>query len=86
MPKMLNKSRFNRRQHKIAQLFMVIFEALAVFWKELNVESLYVINSFPILACDNYRIPRCQLYQTEEYRGYQSSKKRFYPRFENVQF
>jgi hypothetical protein len=78
IPKMLAKSRFNRRQHKIAELFMVIFEALGLFWKELNEESVYVIDSFPISACDNYRIPRCQLYQTEEYRGYQASKKRFY--------
>ena len=77
-PNIPTQSRFNRRQHKIAELFMVIFEALGLFWKELNEESVYVIDSFPISACDNYRIPRCQLYQTEEYRGYQSSKKRFY--------
>ena len=78
IPKMLEKSRFNRRQHKIAELFLVVVELLGDFWKQLNEESVYVIDSFPISACDNYRIRRCQLYQGEAWRGYQASKKRYF--------
>ena len=78
IPKMLAKSRFNRRQHKIAELFLVVFELLADFWKQLNEESVYIMDSFPIAACDNYRIPRCHLYQGEGWRGYQASKKRYF--------
>lgn len=78
IPKMLDKSRLNRRQHMIADLFLAVFDLLAECWKDLNEKSTYVIDSFPISVCDNYRIQRCQLYQTEEWRGYQASKKRYY--------
>jgi hypothetical protein len=78
IPRMLEKSRFNRRQHKITELFLVVVELLGDCWKELNEESVYVIDSFPISACDNYRIPRCHLYEGEAWRGYQASKKRYF--------
>lgn len=78
IPKMLEKSRFNRRQHKLAELFLVVFELLGDLWKQLNEESVYVMDSFPLSACDNYRIPRCHLYQGETWRGYQASKKRYF--------
>src|SRR5687767_856134 len=55
IPKMLEKSRFNRRMHKISDLFLVIFNLLGEVFKQLNSESIYVIDSFPIPACDNYR-------------------------------
>lgn len=78
IPQMLTKSRFNRRQHQIRALFLAIFNVLGEVWKHLNSESLYVLDSFPIAACDNYRIPRCHLYQGEAWRGYQASKKRYF--------
>ncbi len=62
IPSMLEKSRFNRRQHRIAELFLTVFNLLASFWKELNAQSLYVVDSFPVAACDNYRIPRSRRY------------------------
>ena len=37
-----------------------------------------MVDSFPVAACDNYRICRCHLYHGEEWRGYQASKKRFF--------
>lgn len=78
IPNMLKKSRFNRRQHKIADLFVVVFDLLGEFWKQLNEESVYVIDSFPVSACDNYRIQRCHLYHGEDWRGYQASKRRYF--------
>ena len=78
VPKMLSKSRFNRRLHRAADLFLTLFSLLGETWKELNESSIYVIDSFPIAACDNYRIYRCHLYRGEQWRGYQSSKKRFF--------
>lgn len=78
IPKMLEKSRLNRRLHKIADLFLVVFNLLSEVWKQLNSESVYIVDSFPIAACDNYRIRRCKLYQGEDWRGYQASKKRYY--------
>jgi hypothetical protein len=78
IPKMLDKSRFNRRQHRLAELFLAVFNLLAAFWKDLNEQSIYVLDSFPVAACDNYRIPRSRRYCGEVWRGYQASKKRYF--------
>ena len=78
IPKMLGKSRFNRRLHRIADLFLTLFSLLGETWKALNANSIYVIDSFPIAACDNYRIYRSRLYHGEEWRGYQASKRRYF--------
>ncbi|MBK8534484.1 MAG: hypothetical protein IPL59_04785 [Candidatus Competibacteraceae bacterium] len=53
---------------------MPLFHGLAGLGHELNVESLYIIDSFPLPVCDNIRIRRCRRYQGEAWRGYQSSK------------
>jgi hypothetical protein len=63
---MLGKSRFNRRWHRNAGLFLTLFSLLGETWKQLNSNSIYVIDSFPVAACDNYRIQRCRLYRGEE--------------------
>lgn len=78
IPRMLSKSRFNRRWHRNAELFLTLFSLLGETWKQLNARSIYVIDSFPVSACDNYRIPRCHLYQGEAFRGFQASKKRYF--------
>lgn len=78
IPNMLAKSRFNRRQHQIAGLALVVFNLLGEVWKQLNRESVYIVDSFPISVCDNYRIRRCKIYRGEDWRGYQASKKRYY--------
>ena len=58
MPRMLSRSRLNRRLHRLTDLFVMLFDLLGYTWKQLNTESVYVIDSFPVVACDNYRIPR----------------------------
>jgi hypothetical protein len=42
------------------------------------VESVDIIDSFPVTVCDNYRMPRAKIYHQEVYRGYISSKKRYF--------
>ena len=54
IPKMLSASRFNRRLHRIAELFLTLFLRLGETWKKLNEKSVYVIDSYPIAVCDNY--------------------------------
>lgn len=78
IPGMLGKSRFNRRLHAISDLFLTLFLCLGETWKKLNENSIYVIDSYPIAVCDNYRIPRSKIYTEEDYRGYISSKKRYF--------
>jgi hypothetical protein len=78
IPRMLDKGRFSRRLHRVKRWFLTLFALLAEHWKALNEESLYLIDTFPIAACDNYRIRRCKLYRGEAYRGCVASKKRYY--------
>jgi len=78
IPNMLGKSRFNRRLHRIAELFLTLFLRLGETWKKLNEKSVYVIDSYPIAVCDNYRIQRSKIYHGEDFRGYIASKKRYF--------
>ena len=75
---LLSRGRFNRRLHRLSDLFWVVFHTLGEVWKVLNEHSIYILDSFPMAACDNYRIARCHLYRGEAYRGYQVSKKRYF--------
>jgi len=78
IPNMLSRSRFNRRLHRIAEMFLTLFLRLGEHWKRLNERSVYVIDSYPIAVCDNYRIPRSKIYHGEDWRGYIASKKRYF--------
>lgn len=78
IPHMLDKSRFNRRLHRIAGLFGTLIAMLGELWKAWNEESTYVLDSFPVAVCENCRIPRCRRCQGEEWRGYQASKRRYF--------
>jgi len=79
MRHMLSKERFNRRLHRIDWLVIVCFERLAERWKALNTDALYLLDSFPIPVCDNYRIGRNKLYPgNADYRGVIASKRRYF--------
>lgn len=75
---MLSRSRLNRRLHRAADLFLTLFLRLGETWKKLNEKSVYVIDSYPIAVCDNYRIRRSKTYRGEDFRGYIASKKRYF--------
>jgi Transposase DDE domain len=79
IPTMLSKSRLNRRLHRIEPTLLKVFEVLGQAWKQLNPDNVYSIDSFPIPICDNIRISRSKLCDGQEvYRGYQSSKKKYF--------
>jgi hypothetical protein len=78
IPAMLSKSRFHRRLHAIQDVFLSLLQVLGESFKQLNATSLYLIDSFPIAACDNIRIPRAKIYRGEAYRGYTASKRRYF--------
>lgn len=75
---MVDKSNFNRRLHKLTNTLESLFYYLAKAFKNLNLESVYVIDSFPVAVCDNIRICRSRLVKGEEYRGKIASKRRFF--------
>lgn len=78
MPRMLSASRFNRRLHRIKDLFLTLFAVLGEHWKAVNAHSIYIIDSFPMTSCDNIRIKRSRRYRGEAYRGYIASKRRYF--------
>jgi hypothetical protein len=45
IPNMLGKSRFNRRWHRNANLFLTLFSLLGETWKQLNSNSIYVMSA-----------------------------------------
>lgn len=69
MRRMLRPSRFNRRLHRIKELFLTVFAVLGDHWKALNADAIYIIDSFPLPSCDNMRIKRSRRYRGEAYRG-----------------
>lgn len=77
MPRMLSKSRFTRRLHRVAGLVNSLFHQLGMVLKEASVSTRYLLNSFPVSACDNMRISRCRLARGKEFRGYIASKRRY---------
>ena len=75
---MLSKSRFSRRLHRVTHHIVRFIEILGDHWKALNANSIYVIDTFPIAVCDNWRIRRCRLYHEEKFRGKIASKRRYF--------
>jgi hypothetical protein len=78
IPYMVSKSRFNRRLHRIKEIFIIVFNLLGTTWKMRNTDAIYVIDSIPIAVCDNIRIRRSKIYAGENFRGYHASKKRYF--------
>jgi hypothetical protein len=78
LPVLLEKSRFSRRLHRIKPMFLTLFALLGEHFKAMNEASVYILDTFPIAACDNWRIPQSKRYQGELYRGRQASKRRYF--------
>lgn len=78
MPRLLSRSRFNRRLHAVQDLLAALCVALGASFKDLNAEAVYVIDSFPVPVCDNSRIPHSPIYGDEAHRGYPASKRRYF--------
>lgn len=80
--KSLSASRFSRRLNRLQDLLHLIFNELGNTLKELNWESRYAIDSFPVSMCQNIRIKRNRLTKMvsdkESYRGYISSKREYF--------
>ena len=83
MPRMLGKSRFNRRWHQVPEfLWQKMLWLLGQAAQQNTQEDIYVIDSVPLAVCDNIRIRRNRLYPLrvwgKQCRGYCASKRRYY--------
>lgn len=78
VPKMLDKSRFNRRLHRIGRLLYDLFTQVGSYLKEFCCELHYIIDSFPVAICDNIRIMNSKLVKGSKWRGYTASMRRYF--------
>ena len=75
----LSKSRFSRRLSKLGSTLSKIMDIIMEYNKNRSKNKEFMIDSFPVAACDNFRIPRCKIYLDHDlYRGYVSSKRNFF--------
>ena len=78
-PNMLSKSQLNRKLHAIdPAIWQGLMEKFAETFHQLNQTNEYIVDSFPVAACQNCRIFRAKLLRGEEYRGYCASKNSFF--------
>jgi len=78
IPKMLEKSRYCRRLHQLGELLMDMFFQVGHWIKSIAGASEYIIDSFPVPVCDNIRISNCKLLKGKQWRGKQSSMRRYF--------
>ena len=77
MPRMLSRSRWCRRLHRVADLTLSLFHQLGLVLQQANASTQYLLDSFPVPVCDNIRIRRCRIVRSEEFRGKIASKRRY---------
>jgi hypothetical protein len=78
VPLLLSRRRLHRRLYQLQHLFATLFALLGQTWKELNGESISIIDRFPVAVCDHDRMPHAHLFDQEAYRGYITSQKRYF--------
>lgn len=78
VPRMLSKSRFCRRLHRLADFVLCLFYGLGKQLKDMAGAATYRLDSFPVAVCDNIRINRCQVLKGEAFRGRHVAMHRYF--------
>jgi IS5 family transposase len=78
MPRMLSRSRLCRRLHAVADLAYTLFHQLGSALKEMSASTKYLLDSFPVAACDNIRIKRARLLRGAQWRGRSAAHRRYF--------
>lgn len=78
IPNMVDKSRFNRRLHKVGRLLYELFEIVSSYFKHICCELNYIIDSFPVEICKNIRISNCKMLTNKKWRGYTASMRNYF--------
>lgn len=78
MPRMLSRSRLNRRLHAVAELAYTLFHQFGAALKELSVSTKYLLDSFPVAVCDNIRIKRARILRGSQWRGRSAAHRRYF--------
>lgn len=77
--RVLKKSRFSKRLHKIEELMFQIFVSVGETIKQFNTSMEYVMDSFPVNICHNIRVPRNRLLSLDkQYWGKCAAKREYF--------
>jgi len=75
----LSKGQLNVRLHGVnSQMWHDLIRFCYEQRQVLGLSKEFIIDSFPISVCRNIRISRCRIYEGEEFRGYNTSKKEYF--------
>lgn len=73
----LSKSRLNRRLHALQTTFEAFFVHIRA-QPDGDADTVFALDTMPLIAVHNARIPRARLYTSEAYHGYNATKKTFF--------
>lgn len=77
--KKLSKSALNRRIHQIPrEWWEEILEFIQKLKNDGRLPFEYIVDAFPVSVCRNIRIQNSRIYQGEEFRGYNPSKREYF--------
>jgi hypothetical protein len=72
-------SALNRRIYKIPEFWWNgILKFIQKWGRIAGLPLEYIVDAFPVSVCRNIRISRCHVYRSEEFRGYNVSKKEYF--------
>lgn len=75
----ISKGQLNERLNKLDhQLWHKLIKFAYKESEKKFVSRDFIADSFPVSVCRNIRISRCQIYQGEQFRGYNKSKREYF--------
>lgn len=78
VPRMLDKSQFCRRLHRLSDFLLRLFYLLGKHLKDMAGATDYRLDSFPVAVCDNIRISRSKILTGEAFRGKHAAMRRYF--------
>lgn len=78
VPHMLDKSRFCRRLHRVADLLLSMFYQLGQHLKDMAGAADYRLDSFPLEVCANVRIGKCRILKGKQWHGKCAGLSRYF--------
>jgi len=72
----LSQSRLNRRIHRIPQAIWTMVVSVCQGFQSSSRE--FIVDSFPVAYCQNYKRFRCKLFPGKQFHGYTASKKQYF--------
>jgi hypothetical protein len=78
VPRMLGKSRFCRRLHRLSDFVVALFFDVGKRLKDMAGAADYRLDSFPVAVCDNIRISRSRVLKGEVFRGKHAAMHRYF--------